>query len=288
LERNENPAESGATGNEEKATKAVDAFRKKTVTKWKNGADRSIENEVIGEEPLSIRVEGQPYAVVMRTPGEELALTAGFCLTEGIVDTPEDFDNLACCDGNENNVVTVTLSKSRRRTVTDLLDRRGFISQTSCGICGKEIVKDLYQAIHPLSDNTQIDGQLALDCLENLTRHQPLRKKTRASHAAALYSANFELLEVAEDVGRHNALDKAIGKLFLDNRLDRAALAVLSSRISYELVQKSARARIPIVCGVSRPTSLAVELASGLNMTLACLAPETGLLIFCNEQRLKR
>jgi len=95
-------------------------------------------------------------------------------------------------------------------------------------------------------------------------------------------------LAVAEDVGRHNALDKAIGKVFLENRLEEAALLVLSSRTSYELVQKAGRARIPVVVSVSRPTSLAVDLARRLNMTLACLAPGYGLLIFCGEERIVR
>ena len=140
--------------------------------------------------------------------------------------------------------------------------------------------------IRPVNDNTRIDPGLALECLENLSRHQPLRNKTRASHAAALYSSDFKLLSVAEDVGRHNALDKAIGKLFLDRNLDEAVLLTLSSRISYELVQKAARARIPIILAFSRPTSLAVELASKLNMTLACLADPVGLYIFCGEQRI--
>jgi FdhD protein len=197
-------------------------------------------------------------------------------------------DTLACCEDKDHNTVTVTLSRSRRNKIADLLQRRGFISQTSCGICGKEIIRDLQQMVRPVSDNTQIDSNLARECLENLTYYQPLRKKTRASHAAALYSSDFELLAVAEDVGRHNAMDKVVGKLFLDRRLDRVALAVLSSRISYELVQKAARAGIPIIFAVSRPTSLAVELAAGLNMTLACLADKSELLIFCNGQRLKR
>lgn len=266
----------------------MDSSLKKPVVQWDQAFNRTAEYDLIAEEPLAIRVEGKPYSVVMRTPGDELAHAAGFCLAEGIVDTMDDFGDLACCDDDDANVVTVTLSESRRPQITDLLDRRGFISQTSCGICGKEIVKDLYQSIQPVSDNTQIDGHRALECLETLAGHQPLRQKTRASHAAALFSADFELLSAAEDVGRHNALDKAVGKLFLERKLDRAALAVLSSRISYELVQKAARARIPLILAVSRPTSLSVELADRLNMTLACLAPEGGLLIFCNEYRLKR
>lgn len=261
---------------------------KKPVAVWNKTSGDSADYDLIAEEPLSIRIEGKPYSVVMRTPGDEPAHAAGFCLAEGIVDSPEDFTSLACCNDNDTNVVTVTLSEARRSKITGLLDRRGFISQTSCGICGKEIVKDLYQTIQPVSDSTRIDGNRALACLESLSAHQPLRKITRASHAAALFSSDFELLSAAEDVGRHNALDKAVGKLFLARKLDKAVLLALSSRISYELVQKAARARIPVILAVSRPTSLSVELADKLNITLACLAPEAGLLIFCNKHRLKR
>ncbi|MEA1947377.1 MAG: formate dehydrogenase accessory sulfurtransferase FdhD, partial [Thermodesulfobacteriota bacterium] len=145
-----------------------------------------------------------------------------------------------------------------------------------------------YQVIQPMKNNAQIDVSLALECLENLSSHQPLRDQTRASHAAALYASDFKLLSVAEDVGRHNALDKAIGKVFLNHNLDKASLLILSSRISYELVQKAARARIPVILAFSRPTSLAVELASKLNMTLACLARGSGLYIFCGENRFIR
>ena len=266
----------------------METFLEYEVLCWGQKDSTSSKHRLIGEEPLSIRIEGKPYSVVMRTPGDELAHAAGFCLSEGIVSTPNDVNTISCCDGDDSNVVAVTLNASRRDKIADILDRRGYISQTSCGICGKEIVKDLYQMIRPVSENTRMNAGLALECLENLPRHQPLRDKTRASHAAALYSSDFKLLSVAEDVGRHNALDKAIGKLFLDRRLDEAVLLTLSSRISYELIQKAARARIQVILAFSRPTSLAVELASELNMTLACLADHTGLYIFCGEHRLSR
>jgi FdhD protein len=265
----------------------LEAFLEHTVLCWDQNAQASSRHRLIGEEPLSIRVDGKPYSVVMRTPGDELAHAAGFCLSEGLVDSPDDVNTLSCCHGDDANVVTVTLKPSRRDKIIDILNRRGFISQTSCGICGKEIVKDLHQIIQPLKDNTRMEAAEALKCLEKLSQNQPLRDKTRASHAAALYTSDFKLLSVAEDVGRHNALDKTIGKLFLDGRLDKAALLTLSSRISYELVQKAARARIPVVLAFSRPTSLAVELATKLNMTLACLADPAGLYIYCGAHRLK-
>jgi FdhD protein len=263
----------------------MDAFSHQ-ITITENGQARSASIHLIGEEPLSIRVQGAPYAVVMRTPGEEKAHVAGFCLGEGIVDTPDDIRNIAFCDGEDTNVVTVTLTAARRARVADHLDRRTYISQTSCGICGKSIVGDLVQALTPITVGDSLAGEDALKCLLRLGDHQPLRNKTRAAHGAAIYDRGLTRLSVAEDVGRHNALDKAIGQLFLDGRLSRARLLTLSSRISYELVQKAARARIPVILAISRPTGLAVELATALNMTLASLGRDDGLMIYCHPQRL--
>ena len=241
---------------------------------------------LIGEEPLSIRIGGKPYSVVMRTPGDEIAHVAGFCLGEGIADAPEDLASVAFCDGADTNVVAVTLTSARRERVADHLDRRNYISQTSCGLCGKEMVDELRTVLRPVTADIRVPLDAGRELLETLADLQPLRRETRAVHAAAIHDRDLALLSVAEDVGRHNALDKAVGRLFLDGRLDEAAVLVLSSRISYELVQKAARARIPMILAVSRPTALAVELAEGLRMTLACLARGAGLLIFCEPDRL--
>lgn len=249
----------------------------------KKSADR-----LIAEEPLAIRVEGKPYVVVMRTPGDEIAQAAGLCLAEGLVDTPADIASLGVCEAENTNVVTITLTPERRKCIPDKLDRREYISQTSCGICGKEVISELYQELKPIADETVFDIKEAHARLDTLSEQQPLRRQTRAAHAAAIYDADLSCLCVAEDVGRHNALDKAVGKLFLDGRLPSAKLLVLSSRISYELVQKAARARIPAILAYSRPTSLAVSLADSLNMTLACSDGASGLYLFCGEQRLKR
>ena len=257
-------------------------FQQKLIH-WDNRSKTATHQDLLGEEPLSIRIEGKPYAVVMRTPGDEFAHVAGFCLTEGIIDSPGDLTSIGFCEDDDANVVTITLTPARREQISDIMDRRGFISQTSCGLCGKELIED----IKPLKDSQSIDIKKALTCLEALPDIQPLRTQTLASHAAAIYGANQELLAVAEDVGRHNALDKAIGKIFLERRLDQAELLILSSRISYELVQKAARARIPIILAHSRPTALAVELAASLNITLASLDDDdAGLYVFCGEQRL--
>jgi len=245
----------------------------------------SIRLDLIREEPLSIRVQGQPYAVVMRTPGDEPAHVAGFCLAEGIVDSPEDIQTIASCEGEATNVVTLTVTPARLKTITGVLERRGFVSQTSCGICGKELVEDLSQMVRVLPEGPAIDLESACHHLENLKECQTLYRRTRAAHAAVIYTSTFEFLSMAEDVGRHNALDKAVGKLFLEGLLHRAAVLILSSRISYELVQKAARAKIPFILAASRPTALAVELADSLNMTLATASKEPGIHVYCGHRR---
>lgn len=243
---------------------------------------------LVREEPLLIRIEGHPYSAVMRTPGDEILHAAGFCLAEGIVDSADDFASIGFCGDMDQNTVDIRLQPSRREQVSSLLERRGFISQTSCGICGKEMVKDMCQILAPLSDGTRIDLDNAIRSIEGLPRMQELHKKTYGSHAAMLVNSQFDILSIAEDVGRHNAFDKAIGKLLMSRRLKEASIGVLSSRISYEMIQKAARAHIPILLSASRPTALAVNLGKRLNMTLACTARESELIIFCGEMRIKR
>jgi FdhD protein len=248
-------------------------------------ARRSDRQALIREEPLSIQVQGHPYAVVMRTPGEELAHVAGFCLAEGILENLNHIGAITFCDAESNNAVTLTVTPERLPAIAGVLDRRGFVSQTSCGVCGKEMVEDLLQKVRPLPDGPPIDLEKALYCLKTLETQQHLYRRTRATHAAALYTVSFEQLSVAEDVGRHNALDKAVGKLLLKGILHRAQALILSSRISYEMVQKAARAEIPFILAASRPTALAVELADSVNMTLAS-AKESEIHVYSGFRRL--
>ena len=257
-----------------------------TIKLWDGQRTETTQLEIITEEPLAIRVQGQPYAVVMRTPGDDAALVAGFALTEGLVDHPDDIAQLACCESDDTNTVTLTLTETRSSSIEGHLDRRGYISQTSCGICGKALVDDLIQQLDPVNVEAYLPLPMAEKWIEELNDLQPLRRKTAASHASAIFNDKGELLIVGEDVGRHNGLDKAIGRLFLDRELGDARVVALSSRVSYELVQKAARARIPIVLGVSRPTQLAVSLAKDLNMTLATWARPNGLYIYSHPHRL--
>lgn len=235
---------------------------------------------------MLIRIEDRPYSVVMRTPGDEVFHAAGFCFGEGIVDTPDDFQTIGYDEYHDPNLIDIWLKPKRRKKIQDLLRRRGFISQTSCGICGKEIIRDLHQIITPTENGFCVKTDIIFDCIKKLSENQCHYQTTRGSHAALIFDDQLKAVSFAEDVGRHNALDKAIGKVFMDRKLPSARVLILSSRVSFELVQKAARAHLPIIISESRPTALAVEMAKALNLTLAFSDNRSDLVIVCGAQRI--
>jgi len=239
------------------------------------------------EEPLAIRVEGNDYTLIMRTPGQEIFHAAGFCLAEGLVEKKEDFASIGHCPDMDPNVVEVKLVPERLGAVENLLGHKSFMSQTSCGICGRELIEDLSENLIPVDDKGCMSLNQAMECLERLPGLQELRDLTRAVHGAMLLDENLEILSMAEDVGRHNALDKAVGQALMGDNLQKAFAVVLSSRMSFEMIQKAARAGLNIILAYSRPTALAVELGNNLNMTLACRDKKGGLIIFCNKSRIR-
>jgi len=242
--------------------------------------------ELIGEEPLMIHIDEKPYSVVMRTPGEEVVHAVGLCLGEGIIDTLDDIKTIGYDPDLDPNMIDIWLTPGHRKKIKNLLKRQSYISQTSCGICGKKMVEDLNQVLEPVKNGFKVDIRQIFDCVEMLSKTQNYYPRTRGSHAALLFDHHLKMISFAEDVGRHNALDKAIGKAFMEKKLSEASLLVLSSRISYELVQKAARAHLPMMISKSRPTALAVKMGQALNMTLACAFGESKLLILCGENRI--
>ena len=242
--------------------------------------------DFIGEEPLSIRIEDKPYSVLMRTPGDEVFEAAGFCLGEGIVDSRDDFKTIGYDEQQDPNLVDVWLQPERKEKIGELLERRGFVSQASCGICGKEMIQDIRAHVEPAGKGPEIEVDQAFECLARLDRQQVYYKATRGSHAALVLDARAEPVSFAEDVGRHNALDKAIGKALMDHRLPGADIVVLSSRNSYELVQKASRARLSIMISNSRPTALAIEMGRALGLTLVFRRKDE-LVVVCGEGRIR-
>jgi FdhD protein len=262
-----------------------DVYHERTVAQFGPDGISSQNVNVLREEPLSIRVQGKPYAVVMRTPGDEIAHVAGFCLGEGIIDAYDEIKQIAYC-GTDTNVVTVTLTAARLLKAGAILERIGFISQSSCGICGKEVVQDLIQTVSPLQDTLHVKWHQLLSCYNHFCEHELLYAKTHTSHAAVAFGSDLLPRTAGEDVGRHNAVDKVVGRLLIDGGLDETICMVLSSRISYELIQKAGRARIPIVMALSRPTMLAVELSQKLNITLIHISSKDTLVIYSGTHRI--
>ncbi|MCP3901245.1 MAG: sulfurtransferase FdhD, partial [Desulfobacteraceae bacterium] len=179
------------------------------ILKCKKGSCQESSLELIGEEPLLIRIDDTPYSVVMRTPGEEMFHAAGFCLGEGIVDSSDDFIDLGYCKDLDPNVIDIKLKPERHAKIEKLLNRRGFVSQTSCGICGKEMIKDLYQILTPAKKNFEVEINDVFSCIRELSDNQNYYQRTRGSHAAIIFDDKLKMISFAEDVGRHNALDKA-------------------------------------------------------------------------------
>jgi FdhD protein len=239
-----------------------------------SGVEAERTRELIGEAPVWISVQDRRYATLLATPGEAAALAAGFCLSEGVIADPGDLASIQVND--EGCRVQVTLTKRRLEAIGHrLVDR-----------C-PDVAPDFdLSDVAPLAPGPLFDGVSVRGKIEALDTLQPLRRRTRAAHAAALYDEALGLLSIAEDVGRHNALDKAVGKLLLGGGFHRIRLLVLSSRISFEMVNKAARARVAVMAAVSRPTALAVSLARRMNMTLATPAGSTGLCVYCVGSRL--
>jgi FdhD protein len=258
------------------------------VIRCYKGDCRSYGHDLIGEEPLAIRIDGQPYATIMRTPGDETFHAAGFCLAEGIVDELNDFSTIGYCKDMDANVIEIRLTSERHKRAEKILGKKNLISLSSCGICGREMIEEALGFLSSIPDNMKIGLSDAVRQIEGLHDKQELHRKTWGSHAAMLLDSGLEPLSISEDVGRHNALDKAIGKLFMTGKLKDARICVLSSRTSYEMIIKANRARIPIILSASRPTALAVKLGRTLNMTLACTARESELVIFSGEERIER
>jgi FdhD protein len=264
----------------------TDATRPFEVTRLGEEAPVSDQYDLICEEPLLIRIEDKPYSVVMRTPGDETFHTAGFCLAEGIIDDYTDFNTIGFCADMDPNVVEVALRPERLEKVSSLLDRKGFVSQTSCGICGKGFIDEISQILNYGDINKKVTPDEIIQASEKLVETQSLYQSTRGAHGIVILDNNLDVISMGEDVGRHNALDKAIGRLLMGRKLQDAYAAVLTSRISFEMIQKANRAGIYFMLSRSRPTALAVELGRSLNMTLVCHSDGKDMTVFSGQERI--
>ncbi len=255
-----------------------------------DGEARALD-EIAVEEPLEIRVDGEPLVLTMRTPGEDRFLAIGFLFAEGVIRSIDDVGTVAHCGrpGEEGfgNVIDVAAGPGVALDASRLEGtRRGTLTTASCGVCGRRSIDDLLARIGPMERDVTVPAAIVRGAPEALAEAQDAFTRTGGVHAATVLTADGAPIAHAEDVGRHNAVDKAVGKLLYDGRLDEAVILAVSGRVSFEIVQKAAAARIPIVVAVSAPTSLAVDLATRAGITLCAFVRDGRMNVYTGEARL--
>ena len=270
--------------------------RRRITTIEAGGADRTRVDSLVVEEPLEIRLNGEPWVVTMRTPGHDIELVHGFLLSEGVITSTEDVRTARYCEGSVLSDETGTdvntynvLSLALRAGLALPEPRRSTVATSSCGVCGQASIETIRtRSPWPLpAQRPPVDPAVLVALPDRLRQAQPHFATTGGLHAAGLFRTDGELLVVREDVGRHNAADKAIGWAMLQDRLPlHDAVLVLSGRTSFELIQKALVAGIATVVAISAPSSLAVELAEDGGMTLAGFVREGRMNVYTGAEHL--
>jgi len=258
------------------------------IIRLQEGEREAVRDVLAVEEPCEIRIGDDPVAVTMRTPGHDAELAAGFLFSEGIVQA-DDIAAISHCAADRalhpENVVEVRLAPGRapRRDL-----RRHFYASSSCGICGKASIEAIHVDAPALPDGPTIAARRLAAMVQRLDGLQSVFAVTGGLHAAAIFDREGEPLVVREDVGRHNAVDKAIGHALLYERLPLdGKVLVVSGRTSFEILQKALVARIPIVAGVSAASSLAAEFAARSNMTLVGFLRRERMNVYAGAERIE-
>jgi FdhD protein len=260
-----------------------------TVVEWADGAARRLDDDLVTEEPLEIRVGEMPVSVTMRTPGHDLELGAGFLFTEGLLAEPRDLVSIdyALAPGGQRdpNVVTATTREAVQPRLAEL--ERHFYASSSCGICGRASIEAVRRrGLRPPSDGPRIGPRLLCSLPAALAGAQPVFTRTGGLHAAALFDANGALRVLREDVGRHNAVDKVAGWALAGGRLPLSdGILLVSGRGGFEIVQKAVSAGVPVVACISAPSSLAVRLAREMGLTLVGFLRGRRFVVYAGEDR---
>ncbi|MGW3418554.1 formate dehydrogenase accessory sulfurtransferase FdhD [Streptomyces phaeochromogenes] len=271
---------------------------RRKVIRIRDGAVSARPDTLVAEEPLEIRLNGKPLAITMRTPGDDFALAAGFLVSEGVLGAADELQNIVYCAGatvdgsNTYNIVDVRTAPGV--VIPDITLERNVYTTSSCGLCGKASLDAVRTTARWSIDDTagdtappvRLEPELLASLPDRLRAAQRVFDRTGGLHAAALFTEDGELVDVREDVGRHNAVDKLVGRALQNGSLPLSRTVLLvSGRASFELAQKAVMAGIPFLAAVSAPSSLAVDLAAESNLTLVGFLRGTSMNVYAGEHR---
>ena len=286
------------------------AFRSVSVIRVRSGQRAADTDRAATEEPLEVRLHGRPFAVIMRTPGADRELAAGFLLAEGVLKGADDLGTIAYCsspaafdsaqarkagrhdspehtDHAENIVNVMLVGEAAGALERVLAERRQVTTNSSCGLCGRLTIESLRTDTPPLRSEWTIARSVLLAMPDQLRASQSVFDETGGLHAAGLFTVEGELDHVAEDVGRHNAVDKVVGRMLMRDALPLSThILFVSGRTSFEIVQKALLAGIPLVASVSAPSSLAIDLAEDAGITLVGFVRGNSFNIYAHSERI--
>ncbi|MGA5451269.1 formate dehydrogenase accessory sulfurtransferase FdhD [Streptomyces umbrinus] len=272
---------------------------RRKVIRIRDGAVSARPDTLVAEEPLEIRLNGKPLAITMRTPGDDFALAAGFLVSEGVLGAADELQNIVYCAGatvdgsNTYNIVDVRTAPGV--VIPDITLERNVYTTSSCGLCGKASLDAVRTTARWSIDDTagdtappvRLEPELLASLPDRLRAAQRVFDRTGGLHAAALFTEDGELVDIREDVGRHNAVDKLVGRALQNGSLPLSrTILLVSGRASFELAQKAVMAGIPFLAAVSAPSSLAVDLAAESNLTLVGFLRGTSMNVYAGEHRI--
>lgn len=260
------------------------SYQRIEVNRWQNGQHESKLDYIAEEVPVSLIYNDVPHVVMLATPTNLEDFALGFSLTEGIIERPQDIKSTRIY--NRANGIELRLKISDHQSQCLLDKGRNLTGRTGCGLCGAATLKQAIRPPKSVRAGIAISDKQLQEALSKLNRHQRLNQLTGAVHAAAWINPEHESLDVREDVGRHNALDKLIGFIARTNKDSSAGYALVTSRASYEMVQKATWAGISILAAVSAPTGLAVRLANEAGLTLIGFVRDNQHVVYTHPERL--
>ena len=264
------------------------ATRKYEGKKFNQHKEEKVLDSLTIEEALQININGEPFTVSMRTPGDDISLVRGLLHAEGVINDTSFSPEIVIKKENETGVVSiVNVSIPKEKLGYGYSNSRSLLSVSSCGVCGKTELEDLHFIGKTIDDSVKLDISIIHQLFQQMNNLQENFKESGGCHGATAFDINGKALSTMEDIGRHNAVDKIIGKLINDNSLKDAKIMTVSGRISYEIIIKCFKAQIPFLAAVSAPSSLAVDYAKELGITLFAFCRDNRATCYANPHRTK-